>query len=186
MTDRTSKDAERRRSTRFSCGGQAKVTQLPSNGIFIPGTLRDLSLHGCCLDTSLPVDNGMRAEILLRVNTASFRAVGEVKGVRRGTSAGVEFVQLSAGGKDLLAELVEELERLQALMLKLKSARREMDAASFRREMTSGKFAAMLSQRFPILGAILNAESAEAEVADTSDDAVVRAQPLVVSVDLFG
>ncbi len=183
MAERTSKHADRRRSTRFSCGGQAKVTRLPSNGIVVPGTLRDLSLHGCCLETTLPVDDGMRAEILVRVNTASFRAVGEVKGIRRGASAGVEFVQLSAGGKDLLAELVEELERLQALMQKLRSARRQMDAASFRREMASGKLAGMMSQRFPILGAILNADSAESDVAG---ERIVEPQPLVISVDLFG
>src|ERR1017187_9177050 len=66
-------DKDRRRSPRFRCGGHAEINCLPSSGILLPGTIRDLSLHGCCVDTSLPIDCGVRAELVVRVNAASFR-----------------------------------------------------------------------------------------------------------------
>jgi hypothetical protein len=98
------RDSDRRRSARFICGGFAKISRLPADGIFVPGRIRDLSLHGCCVDTPVPIDCGTRAEIVVRVNAASFRAVGEVKAIRGRSVAGLEFVHLTAGGKDLLAD----------------------------------------------------------------------------------
>jgi hypothetical protein len=96
-------DKDRRRSPRFRCGGHAEINCLPSSGILLPGTIRDLSLHGCCVDTSLPIDCGVRAELVVRVNAASFRAVGEIRAVRGRSGAALEFIHLSAGGKDTLA-----------------------------------------------------------------------------------
>ena len=46
---------------------------------FSSRTVRDLSLGGCHVDTTLPIDCGVRAEIVVCVNAASFRAVGEVQ-----------------------------------------------------------------------------------------------------------
>ena len=152
MPERTAADDDRRRSPRFSCGGHAEINCLPSTGIILPGTIRDLSLHGCWVETPLPIDRGARAEIVVRVNSASFRAVGEVRAIRGRSGAGVEFVYLSSGGKDLLAGLVTDLARLQALMKKLKSDRREMDEELFRKELADGRLqATMLSERFPFL-----------------------------------
>ena len=185
-------DNDRRRSTRFKCGGDAKISRLPSDGIFVPGKIFDLSLGGCCVDTTLPIDFGVRTEIVVRVNAASFRAVGEVRAIRGRSGAGIEFVHLSAGGKHMLADLVTELARLQAVMNKLNAARREMDAESFRRQLEIGKLqAGMLSERFPFLGTMLPAkssgESSEPDqAASAGQDLIVEAQPLVIPVDLFG
>ena len=185
--DKDRADNDRRRSTRFSCGGHAKISRLPSNGIFFPGKIRDLSLGGCCVDTTLPIEYGVRAEIIVRVNAASFRAVGEVKAIRGNSRAGMEFVHLSAVGKDMLADLVAELARLQAVTDNLRSGR-EIDPESFRRQLEDRRFqAAMLSKRFPFLGTILHAESSEPDqVASAGKDLIVEAQPLVIPVDLFG
>jgi hypothetical protein len=69
---------------------------------------------------------------------------------------------MSAGGKDVLAELIAELARLQAGMSKLRSARREMNAATFEQELKEGRRqAARVSERLSYLGTILKAESAE-------------------------
>ncbi len=182
------RDNDRRRSPRFACGGQAKINCLPSDGIVLPGTVRDLSLHGCCLDIPQPFDCGVRAEIIVRVNAASFRAVGEVKAIRGPSTAGMEFVHLSAGGKDLLADLVARLARLQAIMNQLRSARGEMDAESFRRQLEVGKHqAGILSDRFPFLRTMLCAESAEpGQPASEGKDRIAGTQTLVIPVDLFG
>ncbi len=194
---------DRRHSPRFKCGGEAKISRLPSDGIFVPGKIFDLSLGGCCIDTTLPIDCGVRAEIVVRVNAASFRAVGEVRAIRSRFGAGIEFVHLSAGGKHTLADLVTELARLQAVMNKLKAARREINAESFRKQLEEGKHqAAMLSERFPFLGTILRAESSRKvrespgessgesteadQVASAGKHRIVEAQPLVIRVDLFG
>ena len=204
LVDGNCGDDHRRRSTRFKCGGEARISRLPSDGIFVPGKIFDLSLGGCCVDTTLPVDLGVRTEIVVRVNAASFRAVGEVRAIRSHFGAGIEFVHLSAGGKHMLADLVTELARLQAVMNKLKAARREIDAESFRKQLEEGKLqAAMLGERFPFLRTILRAESSRErsgespeegseesseadQVASVGKHRVVGAQPLVIRVDLFG
>jgi hypothetical protein len=188
MPERTDADEERRRSPRFNCSGLAKITRLPSSGIFLPGTIRDLSLGGCSVDTTLPIDFGVRTEIVVRVNAASFRAVGEVKAIRGASTACMEFVQLSAGGKDLLEDLVTELARLEALVNKLRAARREMDPESFRRQLDAGKLQAVrFSERFPFLGTILAAEIAEQDQeASVGKGRIVGTRPLVIPVDLFG
>jgi PilZ domain len=136
------------------------MNRLPSAGILLTGALRDLSLHGCCVDTPLPIDCGARAEIVVRVNAASFRAVGEVRAIRGRSGAALEFVRLSARGKDSLSGLVTDLARLQAIMDKLKSVRREMDEKAFRQELEQGKLQAeTLSARFPFLGITPKAET---------------------------
>lgn len=191
---------DRRHSPRFKCGGEAKISRLPSDGIFVPGKIFDLSLGGCCIDTTLPIDFGVRTEIIVRVNAASFRAVGEVRAMRSRFGAGIEFVHLSAGGKHTLADLVTELARLQAVMNKLKAARREINAESFRKPLEEGKHqAAMLSERFSFLETILHGESCRENsgestrestesgpAASAAEDRIVEAQPLVIRVDLFG
>jgi len=126
---------DRRCSPRFSCGGQVTISCLPSDGIVLPGKIRDLSLGGCCVDTTLPITRGARTELVVRVNAASFRAVGEVRAIRGHSGACLEFVLLSAGGKGVLADLVTELARLQTVMNDIKSTRREIDPESFRQQL---------------------------------------------------
>ena len=180
-------DEDRRRTVRFNCGGQAQVSPLPSSGIVMPGTIRDLSLHGCWVEIPHPIDCGVRAEILVRVNAASFRAVGEVRAVRGQSGAGLEFVHLSSGGKDLLGDLIAQLARLQALMNKLKADRRKMDAESFRRELEAGKLEAMaLSKRFPFLGTTFSAMNLEEEKTNSAGELPSGEEPMVVPVNLFG
>jgi len=143
------------------------------------------------MDTSLPIHCGVRAEIVVRVNAASFRAVGEVRAIRGQSGAGLEFVHLSAGGKNMLGDLLKDLARLQVVMNKLKSARRERDAASFRKQLEEGKYQLeVLSQQFPFLRNILAAESEESPeleaAAGKHKDQMAKAQSLVITVDLFG
>jgi hypothetical protein len=180
-------NGDRRRSARFACAGEVKISCLPLDGVFIPGKIIDVSLGGCFVDTASPVGIGARTEIVLRVNSASFRALGEVRAIRGQSGAGVEFVRLSASGKDMLADLVRDLARLQALMSKLKADRRNMDAGLFRREMEEGNLrGARLRDQFLLLRTILPAENAEGEKAETAGADTIKETRLVVPVDLFG
>ena len=118
-------DDDRRRSPRFSCGGLAKIICLPSDGIYLAGRVRDLSSNGCGIETVTPLECGARAEILVQVSDASFRAIGQVKAVRRSGGIGMEFLQLSAGGHDMLVELLRELAKRRAIATTVRAARRE-------------------------------------------------------------
>jgi hypothetical protein len=113
MSEHTKGDDDRPQNPRFSCGGVAKISLLPSNGLFLSGKIRDRSLGGCCVDTPVPIECGARAEILVRVNSSSLRAVGEVRGIHGNSEAGIPFIYLSRGGKDLLADLIAELARFR-------------------------------------------------------------------------
>lgn len=201
MPSCTNADADRRRSPRFVCGGYAHINCLPSNGIVLAGKVRDLSLGGCCVDTTLPIDYGVRAEIVVRVNAASFRALGEVRAVRGKSGAGLEFVQLSTGGKGMLADLITDLARLQATMNELKLSRRDLGAESIRQQLNNGRLQAMTVEgRIPLLGRTLFAngrgESREEclqpnQVVQAREDChgnarIVEADPLVITIDLFG
>jgi hypothetical protein len=184
---------------RFLCGGRVRISRLPSNGISIPGTIRDLSLGGCWIDTAVPIESGARTEIVVHMNAASFRAIGEVREIRGNSGTGLEFVHLSTGGKDMLADVIAQMAKLQAIMDKLKSAR-DMDAESFKRELEEGQVQnVVLNERFPFLGTILGAEglqerseasskeSPESEdAASARKDLIAAAEPLVITVNLFG
>ena len=200
MPSRTTAEADRRRSPRFACGGHAHINCLPSNGVILPGQVRDLSLGGCHSDTLLPVDCGLRAEIVVRVNAASFRALGEVKAVRGTSGAGLEFVQLSTGGKDMLADLINDLARLQATMNRLKLNRRDSGAESLREQLKRGKLQALLSGQFPSLasprlidgGGEGNDDIQRRDQLIQSgngalvDVRIAGAEPLVLTIDIFG
>jgi PilZ domain len=108
--------SERRRSPRFTCGGRAQITCLPSDGLVLPGRLRNLGMGGCYIETASSLQLGTRTEVLVQVNTLCFRAMSLVRAVRASSGIGVEFIRLSAGGHHTLAELIVDLERLQALL----------------------------------------------------------------------
>lgn len=180
-------DEDRRRSQRFSCCGEVKIVCLPSNGLFLPGRIRDLSVGGCCVETASALDCGARAEIVVRINSASFRAVSQVRAIRDRTGVGMEFIQLSARGKEMLAEAVEELARLQALVTQLRLARRGVEAEMLLRELDRGGFASvLLNRQLPVLRAVPSGErSEEAPTNADSEPLIVKAQADIIAVDLF-
>jgi hypothetical protein len=200
MPSSTTAEADRRRSPRFACCGHVHISCLPSDGIILPGQVRDSSLGGCHIDTLLPVACGVRAEILVRVNAASFRALGEVKAVRGTSGAGLEFVQLSTGGKDMLADLITDLARLQSVMNRLKLNRRDSGDESLREHLKRGKLQALLSGRFQALGTSLLNDGGDGrgdesqrrdQVIQSGNGGpgsvrIVDAEPLVLTIDIFG
>ncbi|MGA7293918.1 MAG: PilZ domain-containing protein [Terriglobales bacterium] len=180
-------EKERRRSPRFNCGGYVEINWLPSDGIYIPGKVRDLSREGCCIDTNVPIDPSMRAEIVVRVKTNSFRALGEVREVRGGSAAGIEFVRLSAGGKGLLEDLVGELARIQAAIDRLKSGPK-IDPDFLQKEMNYRKLQAeMLSTRFPFLATLAGrenpAEGPKPSDSPSTDSSLIEARERIIRID---
>ena len=103
---------ERRRAMRYLCGGPAKLTILPWMGSLLCGRLGNLGLGGCFIQEINPLACGTRTELVLRVNALSLRAVGLVRNIGR-NGLGIEFVQMSAGARCSLEELIEELKNIR-------------------------------------------------------------------------
>jgi len=184
MSQFVKEGGERRRDPRFRCGGRAIIRCLPSDGMAVPGKLCNLSVSGICVETAYPIELGARAEILVSVNAASFRTVGVVKAISERSRACMEFVQISANGKEILADLIGQFARIQAVMKNLRSARqsetelaRELDAAGVRAALFGGISS---SRRFPDSG------SEEDPGAGAGSESVVELVPMTIKVDLFG
>lgn len=165
-------ESERRRSPRFSCSGLAQIVCLPSDGILLPGRLRDLSLGGCSVLTAFPLTCGALAEILVRVNASSFRALGEIRAVRGPAEIGMQFLQMSAGGQDMLVELLRELARQHAIARTVQALRREPDPEFFTAPRT-----ALLSADLPAGETVVTFEGDKSRLT-------VDRQALIIREDL--
>ena len=105
---------DRRRIPRYVCSGAAQINCLPIVGACLRGRLRDLGLGGCWIEeieTAYPLNLGVQTELLMRVNSWVFRALGHVRGLRDRSGISVEFARMSAGGYNMLADVIAELER---------------------------------------------------------------------------
>ena len=174
-------DDDRRRSPRFSCEGLARIVCLPSDGIHLAGRIHDLSLNGCGVETVSPLECGTQAEILLQVSTASFRAIGQVKAARGHGGIGMEFIRLSAGGQDMLVELLRELARQQAIASTLRAARREPAE-----DQWSEARAALLKESRPRIGRIVVPQMSDMSPLVVDRSALIVDEELkVIPVDLF-
>jgi len=157
MSSRTPGNDERRRSPRFCCTGEAKIIRLPWDGPFLPGRLKDLSLGGCCLALPAGFDCGTLAEIVLRLKPGVFRAVGEIREPRGNSGVGMEFRRMSAGGLQMLQEVIRELARLQAHMDRIKSAREEDQKRLLMEEIKKERLiSGLLRGRIPVIGTPLS------------------------------
>lgn len=180
MREPSTENAERRRSPRFSCGGQAKIICLPSDGTLLPGRVRDLSLGGCSIETVSPLGWGARAEILVQVNASSFRALSQVRALRGPHGIGMQFLHLTPGGRDMLVELIRELARQNAIAATLRAARREPD-----QDRWAECRAALLQESFPMLGRIMVSENSEPRPLPVERSALVDEDTKEFPLDLF-
>jgi len=182
VADLDSTVGERRRSPRFNCAGRAKIYCLPFDGKEISGTLRNLSSGGICLEMTPAVEPGARMEVLVRVNAASFRAAALVRGQRDLSGTCLEFVQISAGAQDVLADLLARLAKMQALNRRLRESRLDKDTERMLAE--EGKFRlAMVGEAGRSTAAPDSSVFAD-EPEITGECEIV--EPRVIEIDLFG
>ena len=175
---------DRRRTARFICGGEARIVSLPSDGILVPGRVFDLSLGGCCLESAQPLPYGSRAEVLLRVRASSFRALGEVREVRNGSKICVEFLRMSSGGQDKLAELIIQLAAFHANMRRLRSDSGSKDIESVRQELERSLPRSLVRKHISLGGT--HATVPEEHVVElTRERSLVCEQQEITPVDLY-
>lgn len=134
---------------------------LPWAGALLWGKLCNLGFGGCYIETISPLACGARAEIVLRVNALSMRAIGQVRAVRDHSGFGIEFVRMSAGAYSTLAELMEELERFRAVVRARRPVGRE---DSLCRTLKSGDLPAPTGS-IPVVGVVVPALPGETVAA---------------------
>jgi Tfp pilus assembly protein PilZ len=105
---------------RYNCIGFADI-RLAHRGQSEKGTIANLSVGGCYVNSELVPEVGDQVEMILQVNKMSFRVGGNVVhipslapargGRRRGSDSGmgVQFKEMSTGARGRLQELIAEL-----------------------------------------------------------------------------
>jgi hypothetical protein len=172
---------ERRRSPRFNCGGRAQIYCLPFDGQAISGTLRNLSSGGICLEMSPAVEPGARMEVLVRVNAASFRAGALVRSQRDLSATCLEFVQISSRAKDVLADVLVRLAKMEELNRRLRETR--LDADTERMLAEQGRFRVVRfghGDRWEV-----RANSDFADQPEMAGECEI-VEPRQIEIDLFG
>jgi hypothetical protein len=119
------------------------------------------------------------------VNAASFRTVGLVKNLIEPSRVCVEFVQMSAGSKVLLADLAGQLQRLHAVMAKLRSGRLETEA-QLSRELGEAGLRAAHFARCVSLSRLSAVGASEVDAKPSDDDSIAKLIPVRIRIDLFG
>jgi hypothetical protein len=163
-----------------------RVASLPLEGAVLPGKIIDLSLGGCCIETAQPLPPGAPAEIVIRVNNSSFRALGQIKAIR-GRSAGMQFLRLTDAGKRVLRDVLAEVAKFHVPVSALRRARNRQNAdlvlesADEEVQKRTGK------AQSPILWGNSPAREETAALADHQESALVSpaSKICVVSVDVF-
>ena len=105
-----SRQDDRRTQPRLRCKGVAELSVL-CVAAKLPGTLLDLSVTGCCIETAGPVppiENPV-VEVILNLKGFTLRLAGIVRHVRDKRRAGIEFVDVTERKAQQIQELVAEL-----------------------------------------------------------------------------
>jgi hypothetical protein len=188
VDERDRVENERRRSPRFNCGGRAKIYCLPFDGdaIFL-GTLRNLSSGGICLAMGPLFEPGSPMEVVVKVNSTSFRAGAVVRAQRGPSATSLEFVQISAGAKDVLEDVLFRLAKVQELNRRLRESR--LDEETERMLAEQGRLPVM---RLAPGGMAMRASATSGLTVVTVGDEVggdgqmEDAEAPVIDIDLFG
>jgi len=163
--------SDRRRVPRYSCSGQVQIRCLPLSGALLRGRVRDLGLGGCCIDcleSDFPLDLGAQTDILVEVNSWFFRAMGHVRALRGRSGISMQFLRMSAGGYNMLAELIADLQRPQTVATRqerlLEHSRRLLRSdPGIESGLNSG-----MPERIAAVGTIVPAQSVEKPFYDAS------------------
>jgi hypothetical protein len=129
----------------------------------------------------------MRTEVLVKVSTLSFRAAALVKGGNDPATTSLEFLELSAGGKDALEEALEDLVRFHALTQKLRADR--IDPETVRALAEEPEFRLLKTGNARLMAGADDSEPAPALVARGPDEMqreIARARTELAGMDVFG
>jgi PilZ domain len=102
----------RRSHRRFSVSGTAYVSRVGA-GERSPAKLGDISLSGCCLETSRPNYVGQRVKLWIRIGHTELEALAVVR-VRDALTMGIEFTFMTNVHRRTLERLIINLKKFDA------------------------------------------------------------------------
>lgn len=112
--DKDRRRDDRRRHTRFRVAGKACVSRI---GAVQGGRaeVRDISLSGCSLQTSMPLYVGHRVTLLINLAETQIESSGVVRASCSHQSVvGIEFTSMSAADRQELAHMIAKFEQSPA------------------------------------------------------------------------
>lgn len=99
---------EKRSHVRYVCDGGVEVrTEGTAAGFW--GTLTDISLGGCYVQTFSPLTAGTRLTLRIQTKLNEFRCKGSVQASHPGVGMGVLFTDFDEGQRPLLEALIKSL-----------------------------------------------------------------------------
>jgi len=99
---------ERRSHVRYVCDGGVEVrTEGSTTGFW--GTLTDISLGGCYVQTFSPLPVATRVHMRIQTKSTEFRCAGSVQASHPGVGMGVGFTDFDEGQRPLLEALMKNL-----------------------------------------------------------------------------
>jgi len=105
----------RRRRMRFPVRGRAYVSKI-SGGQGVSAQVLDISLDGCYLQMSEPMEVGNRLTLLIEIAHAELVATGVVRIRYPGRAMGMEFMFMSKPDRHSLTRLISHLEELDTVV----------------------------------------------------------------------
>ena len=105
---------ERRAHPRLRCGGVADIRVLPMEAK-ASGNLLDLSVTGCCIETSasLPTLENSVIEVHLRMKGFTLRITAVVRHVGSDHHLGIEFLDVTERKAAQIEEIMAELQLME-------------------------------------------------------------------------
>jgi hypothetical protein len=115
VPDQSKGSADRRAHTRFTVDEAARLLFV-EHGLEATCRVLDLSVEGCRLFTSQRIPRGARldVEVTFIINGMPLRLQGLIQRTGSEHEAGIRFVNVSSRRKELLAEVISEMEAAEA------------------------------------------------------------------------
>ena len=99
---------EKRSHVRYVCDGGVEVrTEGGATGFW--GTLTDISLGGCYVQTFSPLPAGTPLNMRVQTKSVEFTCTGSVQASHPGVGMGIVFLQFPEGQKPRLEGLIKQL-----------------------------------------------------------------------------
>ncbi len=99
---------EKRSHVRYVCDGGVEVRPESSAGGFW-GTLTDISLGGCYVQTFSPLPAGTQVNMRVQTKSVEFTCAGNVQASHPGVGMGIIFSQFPEGQQERLVALIKQL-----------------------------------------------------------------------------
>ncbi len=157
---------DRRKHPRFQCTGAAQIGEA-GKGLRMWGTLTDISLGGCYVQTVSNMPIGTHLDVSVAVDTHSFAAKADVRTSHPNIGMGMQFIALTPENQRRLELLVERLDtKLTASLPPSVRALKQIEA--MRNDLTSLETKLRHDSK-PSLVALEKLARARAELAELLD-----------------